>query len=258
MKNILVAVASLILSYADEIEIPKHLGVLSPATALWLKENTTRPDFSHFEVEAVSLAGAATNVQRVFFTTTNALVTLTNLAALPPGRAMIGLVSASRDGTVSAAHFYSVDIQKEERLPAPSAEIVRILPSNRTGASNSVERRLEEIRQRPGPEPPPVPGQAPLPNAYLIPPKGTYPPGSVALHPPNPNPDMKRLPWRFIPPAEEWPIDVILVPPPEQLPHGTNQLYRTHGFPVNTNTIPPEQVQKMLEYYNRPGRRNER
>jgi hypothetical protein len=91
------------------------LGVLSPQRGFVLERNTGRPDFSHYQADLISFPSS----NRLTLRLTNELFTLDQVAALPSGKTVLGLVSVYRDGQTSAATLYRFDIRRGPP-PAPS------------------------------------------------------------------------------------------------------------------------------------------
>lgn len=122
------------------------LGVLTPQRAFVLERNSNRPDFSHFEAEFISFPSS----NRMTLRLTNDLLTISEVAALPSGRTVLGLISVWSDGQ-SAASFYRFDIRREP--PAPP--IVR--PTALSSTLSEKQGILRAIRQPKIDRTPPLP-----------------------------------------------------------------------------------------------------
>lgn len=157
MKTILLTLAS-IGTFAAEIE---NLGTVTPRTGIVLESYTSRSDFMHFMAEFFPVTPPTNKVEMVI---TNGFLTLTNLAALPSGKTLLGLKSVCKDGTESAVKLYSFEIWRAAP-PAPGAHIIQILTGPEKD-ENTVAKELEEIgRKRRALPPPPIPGQKASTNA---------------------------------------------------------------------------------------------
>lgn len=160
MKTLLLA--TLISAAAGELI---DLGTITPNKAWVLERNTSRPDFSHFEADLLSLAPTSNRVTLVL---TNDLLTITNLAALPSGPTIMSLTSICEDGSESEPVLFKLDIRRAEP-PPPSIRVIELIDGS--DVTNRLQHAMRNFRKRRLVNEPSVPGAtniqvgSPLPNA---------------------------------------------------------------------------------------------
>lgn len=138
------------ISLADETD-PDDLGVISPRRALLLEKPADRKDFARFILEFLPQQWPT---NKVVITTTNTVVYLGELVAVPHGPAVLAVRSECTDGSVSDIKLFKVDIRRN----APSAPRVRTIGVLTNDDRQAVEPVVHRWMHRARPTPP-VPGQ---------------------------------------------------------------------------------------------------
>lgn len=125
------------------------LGVITPDRYIQLEKCERRKDFGLFKVEIIprNLRGWT---NKVTFTTTNDVITMEDLAAVPDGLAVMGVRQICADSSVSPVAIFKIDVQRDPP-DAPKATVVGIL---RNRGEQKIEHVLDAIQNRPSPEPP--------------------------------------------------------------------------------------------------------
>lgn len=159
------AIAILLIIQIHSQEIT-DLGVITDRRGIILSACTNRTDFARFQVELQALRFPSNSVT---FSTTNAMLTLDDLVAMPPGLALLGLRSICSDGDESPVSLFRLDVRRDPPK-APKAHVVSLLKQS---PAESLSNAVRVIRQRKAlTDPPPPPGQtnvpvrsaSPLPN----------------------------------------------------------------------------------------------
>lgn len=131
---------------ADAID----LGVISPHRGLILERNTSRPDWSHYKAEFLSLPSS--NLFRL--DCYSDMINIESLGPVPSGPAILGVRSVTTDGQESQVSLYKLDIRRAEP-PAPTVRAIQILQPRNAPQSltNAIQRfrddRIMQIPPRP-------------------------------------------------------------------------------------------------------------
>lgn len=162
---ILVLAALTVGSLADETE-PEDLGVITDRRAVILESPYEVSDFRHFTLDFMPMVPPTNKITLVL---TNGILTLSNLAALPSGRMVLGLRSTCLDGSESAVKLYRLTIRRGDP-PKPTAKVITLIRGS-AEETNITERALIRVREmRPVVPPPPFPGEQPQAMKYPSPP----------------------------------------------------------------------------------------
>lgn len=98
------------------------LGVITERKGIMLEACTNRTDFVRFEVELQALRFPS---NAVMFVKTNALLTMEDLVAMPPGPVVMGVKSVCADGAESPMALFRLDVRRDPPK-APNARIVSL------------------------------------------------------------------------------------------------------------------------------------
>lgn len=145
MKALLSLILLPVLILAQEIT---DLGVISTGTNIHLEKDDRRKDFSLFKIEVLprNLRGWTNKVE---FTTTNDVITLDQLSAVPEGIAIMGVRMICVNGDASPIAVFRIDVERD--VPEPTK--VHISHNLRLQTEQKIEHVLIR-REKPGPEPP--------------------------------------------------------------------------------------------------------
>lgn len=135
------------------------LGVITERKGIMLEACTNRTDFVRFEVELQALRFPSNTVT---FVKTNALLTLEELVAMPPGPVVMGVKSVCADGAESPMALFRMDVRRDEPK-APRAKVVALPVAGQSGTT--LRDAMRAVRDKPV-EPPAAPesGHVPIPR----------------------------------------------------------------------------------------------
>jgi hypothetical protein len=117
------------------------LGVITPKHALIIEKDTTRGDWDHFKVEVLPTV-PPTN--KVSFSVTNEIVTLSHFGAVSSGPSVLAVQSVTKDGTKSPIKLYRIEIRRAAP-PAPSVRLIELLTDGPVAVE--LETKVEQIKK---------------------------------------------------------------------------------------------------------------
>lgn len=139
------------------------LGVITERKGIMLEACTNRTDFLHFKVELQALRFPSNTVA---FVKTNALLTMEDLVAMPPGPVIMGVSSTCRDGSESPMALFRMDVRRDPPK-APTARVVGLPVSEQS--KTTILDAMRAVRSKPV-DPPALSGVVrtemfPMPNS---------------------------------------------------------------------------------------------
>lgn len=126
-------------SAADETD-PDDLGVITATVGVGLEPCKTRKDFDHFLIEFLPQQWPTNKVTLV---TTNKLLVLDDLVAVPHGPTLMGVRSVCADGTESPIRVYKLDIRRD---PPTTPRAYRVFTATKPHVSPTTEQLLNGRR----------------------------------------------------------------------------------------------------------------
>lgn len=131
---------------------PIHLGTVTSRHGILLLNNTQGTNWECFRIELTS--HSLSNIVRI--RTTNSVLTLSDLAHVPEGRATMKLRSVCHSNVVSEVSNFTIDIRRA--VPIPGAMIFQLPPTQSTppmpmrqipgGTNASYSDEMNEFYQR--------------------------------------------------------------------------------------------------------------
>lgn len=148
----------------------EDLGVFTTHSMLVLEKCERRKDFFNFKIEILprNLRGWTNCVTII---TTNSSLTMDDLAAVPEGKAIVGVRSMCADSTYSPVRLYLIDVQRDP----PDAPTMRKVEILHKAAEQNIEHVIQNLDASaaatpPPPMPPGMTNKSAVPLRTFVPP----------------------------------------------------------------------------------------